>query len=354
MTPRNLFQRRRARSLAAAAVVVVAALTAACAPTPTTPSPPATTAPPTTTAPPAGWVADYPGDVAPGFVRWGAAIGGNADPARHEAFTTRNLGVRRTFYAWNERTTKMVNTARADLAAGRVPWVSIKPPTVASGSAWAALGAGTYDAEIDEMFRALDALDGPVWFTFHHEPEGGGGSINGGPDDIGGAVAWRAAQSRFAARLAALRTDNVAFTPILMAWTWDARSGRNPADWWVPGIWDFAGIDTYQESESGNGVQGTTMFTNAHAWYTAKGIDIAIGEWGNRGTDAAAASEMQDLYDLAVNSGTSKRSQIVGVAYFDSGLNSDTGSWELLGAPLTKFRALLDAPKSLAATSNGA
>jgi hypothetical protein len=297
------------------------------------------------TVPPApvpsgSFVPRFPGDVAPGAVRWGAAIGGNSDPARHEAVAGTNLGLRRTFFSWKQRTGSMVTTARGDLAAGRLPWVSIKPPS------WAAMANGTYDAQIDEMLRALDGLNGPVWLTVHHEPEGGGG-VNSA-DDPAGPAGWRAMQARVRMRMTALRTDNIAFAPILMAWTFDARSGRPTADWWVDGIWDFVGIDHYQDSLAATSVLNNT-WSRMYAFISSKGMKLAIGEWGNRGTDGVAAAEMQQFQDFAVASGRSGGAQVIGLSYFDSTLNSPSGGWELFGEPLNRFRQLMVAPTSLSA-----
>lgn len=282
----------------------------------------------------------FPGDVAPGAVRWGASIGGNSNPARHETPAATTMGLRRTFFQWSNRTGSMVKTAKGDLAAGRLPWVSIKPPS------WAAMGHGAHDAEIDEMLRALDALNGPVWLTVHHEPEGGGG--RNAADDPSGPTGWRAMQERVRMRMDALGTDNIAFAPILMAWTYDSRSGRNPADWWVDGIWDFVGIDHYQDSQSATSVLNDT-WKRMYAFVSAKGKKIAIGEWGNRGTDTVAAAEMQAFYDFAVQSGRTGGSQVIGLSYFDSTLNSPSGGWELFGQPLDRFRQLMKAPTGLRA-----
>lgn len=42
--------------------------------------------------------------------------------------------------------------------------------------------------------------------------------------------------------------------------------------------------------------------------------------------------------------------QVIGVAYFDSNLNSPkTGGWQLFGEPLNRFRALMTAPSSIRA-----
>ena len=185
----------------------------------------------------------FPGDVAPGYVRWGAAVGGNSDPAgRHETPSGKSMGIRRTYFGWEGGTTKMVSTARTDLENDRLPWVSIKTP------GWALMASGQLDGEIDSMLRALDDVGGPVWLTVHHEPEGGGGAT--GPDDPGGAPSWRAMQVKIRERMTAVGTQNIAFAPALMSWTFDPESGRDPADWWVEGIWDFAGIDHYHATAS--------------------------------------------------------------------------------------------------------
>lgn len=288
---------------------------------------------------------DFPGDIAPGYVRWGAGIGGNSDPvSRHESVAGKAMGLRRTFWRWDQRTTSMITTSRADLAAGRIPWVSVKTP------GWAAMASGSLDGEIDQMIRALDGLNGPVWLTVHHEPEGGGGAV--GPDDPGGAAAWRAMQKRVRQRIDAVGTDNIAFAPILMSWTFDSRSNRNPADWWVDGIWDFAGTDHYVDLEKFTSFE-LPSWTNMRAFYTAKGLKIAVGEWGNRGTDVVAANEVQSFYDTAIASGRSGQAQVIGLAAFDSNLNSPKGGWELLGNQLTKFRQLMLKPTSLLADQSG-
>jgi hypothetical protein len=235
----------------------------------------------------------------------------------------------------------MITTARDDLANDRLPWVSIKP-----GGSWQDMGSGRFDGQIDEMLRALDQLDGPVWFTLHHEPEGGGG-VNS-PDDPGGAPAWRAMQQRIRDRMTALGTDNVAFAPILMSWTWDSRSGRDPGDWWVPGVWDFYGFDHYTEAEGP--LTGTT-WASIRRWAGDRDLPLAVGEWGMRGDDADAGQRVRDWYAEAVGSGTDgKGAQVIGLAAFDSDLNSSTGGWELQGGQLDAFQSLLSDPRTLTAS----
>lgn len=273
----------------------------------------------------------YPGRPAAGTVYWGAAVQGNADPTnRHELPAGAPLGVHRTFFQWDARTGKMVSTARDDLAKGRLPWVSVKPPS------WAAMAAGTHDRAIDEMLTALDALGGPVWLTIHHEPEGGNG-VNA-PDDPAGPAGHVAMNRRVRERMTALRTTHVALAPILMTYTFKAASGRNPDEWFAPGIYDFIGVDHYRDAEASL-VEAT--WATVRTWVAARKLDVAVGEWGMRGSNAASGARVREWFDQATASGTDgKGARVVALSAFDSSLNSDE-SWVLAGAQLSTFHQLL-------------
>jgi hypothetical protein len=274
----------------------------------------------------------YPGRPGAGTLMWGASIQGNGDPvSRHESAAGHVLTLRRTYWQWDQRTGSMIRTARSDVDAGRLPWVSVKTPS------WTAMARGDHDAAIDDMLRALDNLGGPVWLTVHHEPEGGGGSNS--PDDPGGPAAHVDMNRRVRERMTALGTDNIALGPILMSWSFNPRSGRNPNDWWAPGIYDFVAVDHYQDSNSS---MLNDAWFSVRSWAASKGVDVAVGEWGMRGTDEAAGRRVQEWYDHAAGSARDGRgARVVGISAFDSGLNSPTGSWELKGAQLDTFRALL-------------
>lgn len=273
--------------------------------------------------------ATFPGDPGKGFIRWGSSIGGNADPvARHESIAGVPMGVRRTFYDMS-KVTSLVNTCSADIAAGRIPWVSVK-----LGATWRNVAAGTIDTALDAMFKRLALLPGPIWFTAHHEPEGGNGTPY--PDDGQGTEPdWRNMQVRVRRVLDASGAKNIAFAPILMSWTWDTRSGRNPLNYWVPDIWDFAGIDHYKDNTSTTPLAEMAGWKECLKFYTARNLRIGVGEWGNRSTGTLGVQQMQAFYDhlLSIDS--------PGCAYFDSALNTTNGSWELTGDPLVKFRDLM-------------
>ncbi len=283
----------------------------------------------------------FPGDPNPkvtGKAYWGSSIGGNGNPTRHETPAGKSLSVRRTFWGWDSSRTSMITTIKADLAANRLPWVSTKTPK------WAQVAAGQYDAELDDMLRKVDATAGPVFLTIYHEPEDNTDSGTGRekceqevPKNCEGTAAdWRAMQKHFRDRMNAVGTKNITLAPILMSWTWDTRSNRTPSDYWVSGIWDFYGVDHYQDGGTG-AIADMASWKNFVAFTEAKGLPYGVGEWGTRGSDAAAAKRVQDFW----NWGFVNKKDIIAYSYFDSGLNSPSGSWELTGDQLTTFQNIL-------------
>lgn len=298
----------------------------------------------------------FPGDPNPkvtGKAYWGSSVGGNGDPARHETPAGKSLSIRRTFYGWNS--SSMITTAKADIAANRLPHVSIKTP------GWNAVASGQYDAELDSMLTRLDALGGPVWFTVHHEPEGGGCKPNcpgpNGEDDAAGPAGWRAMQSKVRQRMNALGTKNIAFMPVLMAWTWDSSSNRKPEDWWVPGIWDAYIVDSYAETP-GTNPSDTKAWKGFVPWVESKGLPFGTAEWGMRtveggsfsdtpdcnvlktttaAQESAAEAKMQAFWDW----GFTNKKDLIAHSYFDSCLNSTSGGWALAKSQLTRFQSIL-------------
>jgi hypothetical protein len=274
---------------------------------------------------PPSWQPAFPGDTPPGVIRWGCAQPNNGLPTEHEAAAAVPIGVRRTFWRLDQ-TTRLVETARADVTAGRVPWVSIK---LTSMSSWAAAAQGRVDTNLAVLFAKLGALAGPVWLTAHHEPEGGNGTPH--PDEgVGSEQHWRAMQRRVRQVLDASGATNIAFGPTLMAWTFSPSSGRNPSDWWVDDIWDFAGIDNYVEAAATT--VRTTGWDNAVEFYRARGLKVAVGEWGNKDHGPSGANEMRDWYDHLIDINSP------GACYFDTNAN---GGVPLSGHVLAEFRRLM-------------
>lgn len=272
----------------------------------------------------------FPGDPNPkvtGKAYWGAAVGGNTDPfVRHEQTVGKSLSIRRTFWQWDSdgnagngfQNTGMFSAVSSDLSKDRLPFISFKVPS------WSTAGSGGYDSLIDDLLRKLDAYGKPIWIAFNHEPENDGLA----------SADWRSMQTKIRQRMTAVGTKNIAFMPVLMAYTWNPISGRNPSDWWVASIWDAYIVDHYQENVASN--MFSTPWNNFIPWIEAKGLPFGTAEWGNRGTDAQAALEMQGFWDW----GFANKKDVIAYTYFDSGLNSPNGSWELTGEPLNKFRTI--------------
>lgn len=283
----------------------------------------------------------FPGDPNPkvtGKAYWGSSIGGNGSPSRHETPTGKSLSVRRTFWDWDNNRTSMITTIKGDLAANRLPWVSTKTPK------WAEVAAGQHDVVLDDMLRKVDATGGPVYLTIYHEPEDNMDSGTGRekcekdvPKTCDGTAAdWRAMQKHFRDRMNVIGTKNIALAPILMSWTWDSRSNRTPSEYWISGIWDFYGVDHYQDGGTG-AIADMASWKNFVAFTEGKGLPYGVGEWGTRGSDAAAAKRVQDFW----NWGFLNKKDIIAYSYFDSSLNSPSGSWELTGEQLTTFQNIL-------------
>ena len=172
------------------------------------------------TTPPPPPPGGYPGRPPEGRVLWGASYEDMDVVARYEVPAGTTLPLRRAFFQWDQRDGYLMRVAEDDITHGRIPWVSLQIPD------WNDIASGHQDAELDAFLRTLDSLGGPVWLTFHHEPEGGGG-VNA-PDDPSGPAGHLAMNRRVRSRMNTVGTRNIALAPILMEWTWDALVRPRP------------------------------------------------------------------------------------------------------------------------------
>lgn len=129
----------------------------------------------------------------------------------------------------------------------------------------ASIMAGSNDAAWQAFWRSVPKRTGAVYWTFYHEPED---NVERGEFT---AKQWRDAF----AYLIQLQNKTTGITqpstplPILMSWTLVAASGRNMADYLVPGAKDI-GFDTYGKSEA----------VLAVAYAKAHGLTLHIPELG--------------------------------------------------------------------------
>jgi len=252
---------------------------------------------------------------------FGAAVGSNSDPASFEKQTGGKLGLRRTYYS-SSQVSKAVSTAKSDLANNRLPWISFKLP-----HSWSQMAAGKGDAWVKDLVKQLDALDGPVWVAFHHEPEGDAAIKD-----------WVAMQKHLSP-LVKKNSDNVAFTMILTGWHQIYGDSQYSLEntWPGDGLVDVVGYDVYNSHgivKNGKPLKATDMdgsyFKHFEAFAKKHNTRWALAETGIN--DSAASQErtwMKDTYNQLVNRGG------VGMAYFNTPLNSVT-SWVITDSVKTK------------------
>lgn len=306
-------------------------------PTPTTtPTPTRTPTPtPTPTTPPSsgGCVSDPMGIPPVGQTLLGAAVNGTSVLEDREAQLGRNLALRRTYYS-SGQIDSAVRTAKSDLAAGRLPWISFKAPY-----SWAQMAAGAGDAWSTELGTKLATVPGPVWLAVHHEPEGDG--------DL---ALWTAMQAKIAPIIHA-RSNNVAYSVIYSGWnTFGNTTNSIPTKWPGDANVDITAIDAYNDYGTVNStgrqvlkhLDIKTYYEKLQAWSKAHGTAWAIGETAL--TPAAAADDptwLDRAYTDMVALGGA------GLAYYDSSMNAHGGGdWTLDSAiKLAAFKALL--PKSV-------
>jgi hypothetical protein len=245
----------------------------------------------------------------------GAAYGANTDPTAWERSMGTHLGLHRTYYDGGG-VNKAVATAAADLAAGRLPWMSFKLP-----KSWPAMADGQGDAWVTDLAVRLSRLNGPVWVAFHHEPEGDG--------DI---TAWTRMQAHLAPLVHSL-APNVGYTIILTGY----HQFFGAAQYHLDSLWpkntqiDLVGFDVYNKyGVTRDGKRSATptdmvgkYFAPLSTWAKAHGVAWGLGETGF--TNEAAAIDPQWVtrtYDQM------QQYNGVAFAYFNTNLHS-VADWQL-------------------------
>jgi hypothetical protein len=228
------------------------------------------------------------------------------------------VGLRRTFYNWADPGED--KAIRADHAAGRLPWISFKPPGGTSG--WASIAGGDHDSDIEAMASRYAGYAKPVIATFHHEP------TNDGGDPAQYAAAWVRIHDAIAAQNG---LANVTFAPILGDWEFNPKNrDGQPAAYLTPAVLDripFLGVDLYQ-NESNEGY--ATRLARIVDWLDFRGVPdpmVGIGETGCcLAEDPSPETWLQANWDWA----TANVAQLGAMSYFDSTRNSRDGHiWSL-------------------------
>jgi hypothetical protein len=241
----------------------------------------------------------------------GAAVSGDASLSGVEQSAGRQLAIHRTYFL-ADQVDAAIKSVKADLAAGRLPWISFKLPY-----SWADMAAGRGDAWTINLADRLATVGGPVWLAFHHEPEGDGNMQD-----------WKRMQQHLAPIIHA-RTNNVAYTIILIAWnSFFGPDASQHLDQVYPGSQyvDILGMDVYNEYGAKAGkktLDPMEYFRPIGAFARAHDVKWAVAETGY--TKQAASVDphwLQSAYaDMKAEGG-------VALTYFDSSLNS-IADWTL-------------------------
>jgi glycosyl hydrolase family 26 len=186
----------------------------------------------------------------------------------------RKLAVKRVYYSWDEVFPTGLEYWMRDR--GTTPILSWA--TSHDGDpivTWADVAQGRYDATIDARAADLKAYGAPLFFVFHHEPEG-----EGEPEDF--VAAYRRIHDRFVAA----GVTNVSYAWVLMDYTF--RKGFRPADQWYPGdsYVDVIGSDQFNWYDCpGHEAPWTDFQTLAQPFYdygVDKGKPMMLAEWASR------------------------------------------------------------------------
>ena len=197
-----------------------------------------------------------------------------------ESSLGQSYGVHRTYKQWNNWS-GVAKEIQRDHAAGRLPWVSFKPP-LQGAAGWSGIADGKYDADIKALATTLKANDDkPLLVTFHHEPS------NDGTEDEG--KLWAAAYVHIHDLLKAEGAlgPNVSDPPILQDWIFNPTNRlQDPINWATDEVLErvpFMGIDMYQNS---SGETFAVRIPRIIDWMADRGYPnmmVGIGETGSTG-----------------------------------------------------------------------
>lgn len=256
------------------------------------------------------------------------------DDNNRESYIGQRFGLSRTY--WNVGTVESGNPsgyqnaitqAGYDVGRGVIPWLSFKfhttGPTTTFDASWPQVTAGNIDSRLTTILNGITTATGgkgPVWITWHHEP------------NADGVASEYLAMNRKMQAMMASYPHLVHVGAVLSAGYYQmGAGGYNAVDWMRSDSCDVFGLDIYNPW---NPVNGKTYVSVDQAFRLGGiaeclAIDpnkpIALGELGvkTHTTAGRSATWMQDGYDYCRNA------NVIGIAWFDSSANSPNGGWIL-------------------------
>ena len=260
------------------------------------------------------------------------ATGGWLTMPQFEAQIGMKCGTRRSFAGSSSDTAYLVSRAKEDIASGRFPMLSIKPP-----GSWQDVAQGVYNAWLDALLDSLAALNAPMSLTVHHEPDEEVDGVENTP-------IWHRKMTDHIHARALVRAPKVTIVQILMRWTFDPKSGRRPADW-VSTETKVFGVDMYNPWELGTGKKWLTFEQMiAPVLPFAGSRPIFIPEQGSR-TDPADPAKAERWMNEALT--TAANHNVACMAYFHVWPAGITNPYALDQPRLAGFKKVLGDPRTI-------
>ena len=226
----------------------------------------------------------------------------------------------------------MQTMVRADAARGIVPFVSLKTP-----GSWQAAAEGRSDRWLQSALTILGGLTTPAFLSLHHEPEdnhAGGGNTP---------QAWIEMHRR--ASVIAEAYPQVTIVPVLMQWTFDPASKRDPLEWLLPEH-PVLGVDIYnpwRADGSRQWVEFDSLITQVRA-FVPMSTPIIVPEFGSVSDPLdplRVTLWLRAAYESAL------RNNVAGLAWFDSEYNNKKGDLRLNRESSQVMRELLARPETV-------
>jgi hypothetical protein len=213
---------------------------------------------------------------------FGAYVDRRDDETQIEAITRvetevgRQLAIDHEYYKWDAAFPTSQETW--DQERGTIPFMNWMSERLnGSRITWASIASGSQDSTIVARADAIKAFGSPVYLAFHHEPE----------DDVGPwgtAVDYVAAFKHIRDVFDDQGVTNVVFAWVMMSWTFDPDSGRDPDEYWPGNAYaDVIGSDGYNWYPGKPGVPWDsfeTVFSPTNDYATSKGRPWMVVEAG--------------------------------------------------------------------------
>jgi hypothetical protein len=195
---------------------------------------------------------------------------------------------------------------------------------------WTMMASGQHSNDVRNLVKSIPPghLTYLCWF---HEPE-----------NDGTAAAFVPAFRQFSMAVRSVGRTDVKVTLILMTWTWNPASGRNPANWWPGAEYvDAVGLDGYNTYDPYNPKSKwktfSEIFETATDWVRTRGAkEIGVAEFGCKERTGDPEAKANWLRDAARWADAQRLSFL---CYFDSDVGDHAGDGWWLRSSTNATRA---------------